>query len=120
MKRTPKGVYTWYCQRGDAENHIKELKEGLAMDRTSCCSFLANLFRVQLTVAAYVLFQELAHQARHTKYRNAQLTRLREKLLKLPAWIEESVRRVVVHLPASWIGETDWQRVAVAVGATPG
>ena len=120
MKRTPKGVYTWYCQRGDAENRIKELKEGLAMDRTSCCSFLANQFRVQLTVAAYVLFQELAHQARHTKYRNAQVTRLREKLLKLPAWIEESVRRVVVHLPASWIGETDWQRVAVAVGATPG
>ncbi len=120
MKRTPKGVYSWYCQRGDAENRIKELKEGLAMDRTSCCSFLANLFRVQLTVAAYVLFQELAHQARRTKYRNAQVTRLREKLLKLPAWIEESVRRVVVHLPASWIGETDWQRVAVAVGATPG
>jgi hypothetical protein len=120
MKRTPKGVYTWYCQRGDAENRIKELKVGLAMDRTSCCSFLANQFRVQLTVAAYVLLQELAQQARHTKYRDAQVTRLRDKLLKLPAWIEESVRRVVVHLPASWIGESDWQRVAVAVAATPG
>ena len=59
MKRTPKGVYTWYCQRGDAENRIKELKEGLAMDRTSCSSFLANQVRVQLTVAAYVLLQEL-------------------------------------------------------------
>jgi len=120
MKRTPKGVYTWYCQRGDSENRIKELKEGLAMDRTSCSSFLANQFRVQLTVAAYVLLQELARQARHTKYRDAQVTRLREKLLKLPAWIEESVRRVVVHLPASWLGEHDWQRVAVAVGAAPG
>jgi len=120
MKRTPKGVYTWYCQRGDPENRIKELKQGLAMDRTSCSSFLANQFRVQLTVAAYVLLQELAQRARHTKYRDAQVTRLREKLLKLPAWIEESVRRVVVHLPASWLGESDWQRVAVAVGATPG
>jgi len=120
MKRTPKGVYIWYCKRGDPENRIKELKEGLAMDRTSCSSFFANQFRVQLTVAAYVLLQELAQQARHTKYRDAQVTRLREKLLKLPAWIEESVRRVVVHLPASWPGERDWQRVAVAVGATPG
>jgi len=120
MKRTPQGVYTWYCQRGDPENRIKELKEGLAMDRTSCSSFLANQFRVQLTVAAYVLLQELAHQARHTRYRDAQVTRLREKLLKFPAWVEESVRRVVVHLPASWIGQSDWQRVAVAVGATPG
>ena len=120
MKRTPKGVYTWYCQRGDSENRIKELKVGLAMDRTSCSSFLANQFRVQLTVAAYVLLQELAHQARHTKYRDAQVTRLREKLLKLPTWVEESVRRVVVHLPASWPGESDWLRVAMAVGATPG
>ena len=120
MKRTPQGVYTWYCQRGDSENRIKELKEGLAMDRTSCSSFLANQFRVQLTVAAYVLLQELAQRARHTKYRDAQVTRLRDKLLKLPAWIEESVRRVVVHLPASWLGEGDWQRVAVAVGAAPG
>ena len=67
-----------------------------------------------------MLLQELAQQARHTKYRDAQVTRLREKLLKLPAWVEESVRRVVVHLPASWLGERDWQRVAVAVGATPG
>jgi hypothetical protein len=120
MKRTPKGVYTWYCQRGDAENRIKELKEGLAMDRTSCSSFRANQFRVQLTVAAYVLFQELGYQARHTKYRDAQVTRLREKLLKLPAWVEETVRRVVVHLPASWVGENEWQRLSVAVGATPG
>ena len=120
MRRTPKGVYTWYCQRGDAENRIKELKEGLAMDRTSCSSFLANQFRVQVTVAAYVLLQELAQRARHTEYRNAQVTRLREKLLKLPAWVEESVRRVVVHLPASWVGESDWQRIAVAVGAVPG
>jgi hypothetical protein len=36
------------------------------------------------------------------------------------AWIEESVRRVVVHLSASRLGESDWQRVAIAVGATPG
>lgn len=120
MKRTPRGVYTWYCRRGDSENRIKELKAGLAMDRTSCSAFRANQFRVQLTVAAYVLLQELAQQARHTRYRDAQVTRLRDKLLKLPAWIEESVRRVVVHLPASWPGESDWQRVALAVGAAPG
>jgi hypothetical protein len=120
MKRTPKGVYHWYCQRGDAENRIKELKEGLAMDRTSCSSFRANQFRVQLTVAAYVLFQELGQQARHTKYRDAQVTRLRTSLLKVPAWIEESVRRVVVHLPTSWHGQSAWQRLSLAVGAHPG
>ena len=119
VKRSPKGVYTWYCQRGDAENRIKELKQGLAMDRTSCSSFRANQFRVQLTVAAYVLLQELSQQARHTQYAEAQVTRLRETLLKLPAWVEESVRRVVLHLPTSFRGQSEWQRLALAVGAHP-
>lgn len=119
MKRTPKGVYRWYCKRGDAENRIKELKEGLSMDRTSCSSFMANQFRVQLTVAAYILFQELSHRARHTKWRNAQVSRLRDRILKFPAWVEESVRRAVVHLPTWITGDRDWQRMASAVGGIP-
>jgi hypothetical protein len=31
--------YVFYCQRGDPENRIKELKQGLAMDRLSCHRF---------------------------------------------------------------------------------
>jgi hypothetical protein len=116
LKMTPKRTYQFYCQRGDPENRIKELKHGLELGRTSCSSFLANQFRVQLTAAAYVLMQELARKARHTVYRDAQVTRLRDRLLKLPAWVEESVRRVVVHLPTSFLGKTEWQKIAMAVG----
>ena len=37
-------VYEWvYCARGDIENRIKEFLDGLQIDRTSCCKFLANL-----------------------------------------------------------------------------
>ena len=32
------------------ENRLKELHHGLALDRTSCHRFLANQFRVLLTV----------------------------------------------------------------------
>ncbi|TNF88499.1 MAG: IS1380 family transposase [Gammaproteobacteria bacterium] len=116
MKMTPKRLYRFYCQRGAPENRIKELKHGLELGRTSCSSFLANQFRVQLTAAAYVLMQELARRARHTAYRDAQVTRLRDRLLKLPAWVEESVRRVVVHLPTSFLGKAEWQKIATAVG----
>ena len=28
-----------YCARGDIENRIKELLDGLQLDRTSCCCF---------------------------------------------------------------------------------
>ena len=119
FKMTPKRVYREYCKRGDPENRIKELKHGLELGRTSCSSFLANQLRVQITAAAYVLMQELARQARHTDLRDAQVTRLRDRLLKIPVWVEESVRRVVLHLPMSFLGHPEWQRIALRLGAIP-
>ena len=118
FKMTAKRAYQEYCRRGDAENRIKELKQGLEIGRTSCSSFLANQLRVQLTAAAYVLLQELSRKARFTAYRSAQVTRLRDRLLRLPVWVEESVRRVVLHLPASFAAQSDWQRIALALGGT--
>ena len=38
-----------YCTRGDVENRIKALLDGLQIDRTSCCSLLANQPRGRLT-----------------------------------------------------------------------
>lgn len=119
FKMSPKQTYRWYCKRGDPENRIKELKHGLELGRTSCSSFQANQLRVQITAAAYVLMQELARQSRHTALRDAQVTRLRDRLLRLPVWVEESVRRVVLHLPTSFLGQRDWQRIALRLGAVP-
>jgi len=115
---TPAAVYALYCQRGDMENRLKELHDGLALGRTSCTRFWANQFRVLLTAAAYVLFQELRRHAQGTVCATAQVATLRERLLKLAVWVERSVRRLVLHLPqcSPW-GDT-WRRVAVAVGAT--
>jgi hypothetical protein len=120
LREAPATVYALYCQRGDMENRLKELHDGLALGRTSCSQFWANQFRVLLTTAASVLLQELRRQAQGTACANAQLSTLRERLLKLAVWVERSVRRLVLHLPqfAPW-GDT-WRRVAVAVGATEG
>src|SRR5207247_450295 len=63
----PEAVYQLYCQRGDVENRLKELHHGLELDRTSCCRFLANQLRVLLTLAAYILFQELRRRAVETR-----------------------------------------------------
>jgi len=57
---------------------------------------------VLLTAAAYVLLQELRLRAAGTDCARAQVWTLRERLLKLGARVLVSVRRVVVHLPASF------------------
>ena len=119
LRHTPKRVYAIYTDRGDAENRIKELKNDLALDRTSCSRFLANQFRVLLTAAAYVLMQELRFRARHTDCARAQVGTLRLRLLKLAAWIEVSVRRIVIHMPRRFPGRPAWLRIAAAVGGIP-
>jgi len=115
----PKTIYEQiYCQRGDVENRLKELHHGLEMDRTSCSRFLANQFRVLLSLAAYILFQELQRRARGTACADAQVSTLRERLIKLAVWVECSVRRIVLHLPATCPWLSTWRQLARAVGAT--
>ena len=118
LRHSPAMVYALYCARGDMENRLKELQHGLASDRTSCSRFAANQFRLLLAAAAYVLFQELQLRARGTACADAQVTTLRERLIKVAAWVERSVRRVVLHLPRSFPWLTTWRRIALAVGAT--
>ena len=115
----PQAVYAVYCQRGDMENRLKELHYGLEMDRTSCSKFRANQFRVLLTLAAYILFQEVRRRAAPTECADAQVTTLRERLVKLAVWVERSARRIVLHLPLNFPWLLTWRQLACAVGATP-
>ena len=107
LRQTPRFIYEKvYCARGDIENRIKELLDGLQIDRTSCCLFSANQLRVFLTAAAYVLMQELRLRAARTACARSQVTWLRDRLLKLGVHVVRSVRRVVLHLPLlSVLGE---------------
>jgi len=115
----PEAVYQLYRERGDMENRLKELHHGLEMDRTSCPRFLANQLRVLLTAAAYILFQTLQAYAQGTTCADAQVSTLRERLLKLAAWVQRSVRRIVLHLPTTYPWLAAWRHIAVAVGAAP-
>jgi Transposase DDE domain group 1 len=109
-----------YCQRAHIELRIKELHHGLEIDRTSCTRFWANQLRVWLTAAAYVLMQELRTRAAGTACAGAQVSTLRERLLKLGVWLTCSVRRIVLHLPQSCPWRSQWCRLARYLGAAPG
>src|ERR1700681_3550622 len=97
LRQTPRFVYEQvYCARGDIENRIKELHDGLQIGRTSCCRFWANQVRLLLKAAAYVLMQELRLRAARTACARAQVSTLRERLLKLGVHVVRSVRRIVL------------------------
>lgn len=120
LRQTPRHLYKRvYCGRGDIENRIKELHHGLEIDRTSCTSFRANQLRVLISAAAYVLMQEVRDAACGTSCERAQVNTLRERLIKLGAWIETSVRRIVVHLPKGALHRCEWLRIARSLGAAP-
>lgn len=108
-----------YCGRGEIENRIKELHD-LGIGRTSCSDFWANQFRVLLTVAAYVLMQEIRLKAARTSCARAQVQTLRERLIKIGAHVVVSARRVVLHLPSSFPYLHAWTQLARALGASPG
>ena len=92
-----------YCQRGEAENRIKEQQLGLFADRTSCHDFQANQFRVMLSAAAYVLVETLRRVGlAGTELAQAQVDTIRLKVLKIGARVVRSVRRIVLHLASSY------------------
>jgi hypothetical protein len=50
----------------------------------------------------------------------AQVSTIRDRFLKIGARVIESVRRIVVHLPASFPHAADWRKVALGFGAATG
>lgn len=121
LRQSPQFIYEQvYCARGDLENRIKELHDGLQIGRTSCSRFWANQLRVLLTAAAYVLMQELRLRAAATPWARTQVTGLRERLLKLGVHVVVSVRRIVLHFPIATPDLAAWRRIALALGACPG
>jgi hypothetical protein len=120
LKSTPRHVYEVdYCDRGDSENRIKELKEDLALGRTSSTSFLANQLRVLISAAAFALFQEMRWELRGTDLARAQTSTLRMRLIKLAGQLTRSTRRILVRLPKACPDAGTWCRLARRLGAAP-
>ena len=118
LRGGPERVYDLYCLRGDAENRIKEMKNDLCIDRTSCSSFVANQLRVLMTTAAYMLHVELRWRLRKTKLRFAQVSTLVTKLIKVSAVVTRRARRVTFQLPVQFPFAHEWRRAALELGAS--
>ncbi len=90
---------TLYCQRGEAENRIKEAQLDLFGIRASCHKFLANWLRLMFAALAYTLMQRLRQIAlAGTELANATAATIRVRLLKIGAAILRNSRRVRILL----------------------
>jgi hypothetical protein len=99
-----RGLYDLlYCDRGEAENRIKEQQGMLFADRTSCHDFLANQFRLLLSAAAYVLVEAVRRLGLvGTEMERAQVNTIRLRLFKVAATVVISVRRVYLRMATSY------------------
>ena len=92
-----------YCQRGEAENQIKEAQVGLFATRTSCHLFQSNQLRMLLAALGYVLIERLRTLAlKGTSLATAQVDTLRIKLLKLAGVVTRNTRRVRLYMASNW------------------
>lgn len=84
-----------YCQRGEAENRIKETQLDMFGTRTSCHKFLANWLRILFSALAYTLMQRLRETALvGTDLAKACAATIRVKLLKFGAAVIRNTRRI--------------------------
>jgi hypothetical protein len=120
LKGKPRQLYQFYAGRGACENRIKELKEGVKSDRTSCCEFASNQVRLMLASVAYVLLQQLRRVARQTGLSRAQVEGLRLAVIKIAARVTERVRRVVIELCSSCPSQAVWRVLARRLGIVTG
>src|SRR5262245_48170576 len=99
-----RGLYdVLYCQRGEAENRIKEQQGMLFAGRTSCHHFLANQFRLLLSAAAYVLGAAVRRLGvAGTEMQRAQVSTIRLRLFMVAAVVTLSVRRVYLRLASGF------------------
>jgi hypothetical protein len=113
------GAFNFYYGHSDMENNIKELKNDLSMDRTSCSGFAANQFRLIMTLAAYLLIQSVAEKTSDSDLLKAQIATLRDRLLKIAVRVRSSVRRITLEFTSHHPWSDQWLDCARSIGAVP-
>ena len=93
----------FYSDRGRMELMIKDHKNALKSDRTSCTRKEANQFRLFLHSAAYVLMHAIRkYLLKGSDLATSQFDTIRLKLLKIGTRVEVGKRFLRLHFPISY------------------
>ena len=93
-------VVALHNQRGQAENLIKELKEGFGMDWMPCGETHANAVFFRLGVIAYNLFQAMKLLSLPPWWRTATIATVRWKLYQTAASVAHHAHQTLLKLAA--------------------
>jgi len=105
-----------YCQRGEAENRIKETQLDLFGTRASCHQFLSNWLRVLLAGLAYTLMQRFKELAlKGTELERASSASIRVRLFKLGAVMVRNTRRIRLLLADQHPLQQVFEKAALAL-----
>jgi len=109
---TPDFIYdTFYTQRGQYENDIKELKAGVHADRLSCHRFIPNQFRLTFSTFAYQLMFYFKRVLKNTELESATIQTIRLTLFKVAVRVQQSVRRLWFNFTSSFVHQDLFQLI---------
>ena len=96
LEQTPEENLCWYDGRGTAEDLIKEVKNGFAVDEASQHELIRNTAYAFVKVISYNLFQFFRAVAMPQSHQSWQIQTVRRKLINLPGavWGKTRNRRV--------------------------
>ena len=106
---------TVYCGRGAMELMIKEHKNHLLSDRTSCSSFQANQFRLFMHSIAYILMHSFRERhLKNSEFAKAQFDSIRLKIIKAAARVRTLTTKIKIHLPSSYPWQKELEKIWIS------
>lgn len=83
------------------ENHIKEITQGFAFDKTDSTSFIANRARMLLSAITYNQFQIFKQWGLPEKEHTRNAATIRNRLFRIGGKITRRVRKIQLRLTSA-------------------
>jgi hypothetical protein len=108
---SPHKVVRFYRKRGDAENLIRELKEGYAADHILSEEFLASAVFFQLELLAYNLVEVFKYAHLDRSWWRLRIKQLRYRVLNIAGVVARHARRTMVRLSVHYRHSGTFRRI---------
>lgn len=108
---SPAQVVRFYRKRGDAENLIRELKEGYGIDHILAEEFLAASVFFQLQLLAYNLVQVFKVEYLDRAWWTFRIKRLRFRLINIAGVVVRHARKTILRLPVHYTHSETFRKV---------